>query len=415
MNPPNPARPGVWRRGLVSACDAVRGARPTSVARLSGRWAGPCMALALAFAWPAAGSAEPAAPASASASAPAGAAHRVAPEAGPASLPAAGHGDGASPPGVAASSGAAPPTPEDVHSSSSAEGAPAAAARAPRDRRSSSDLEALRQRLAERLGAQPASQPGSPYELKIESRAPAPPPRRGPVAAGTGQSGSPGKPWSYTGANGPQAWARLSPDHALCGRGQRQSPIDIRDELQVELEPIHFDYRPGAFRVIDTGHTIQVEPDAGSAIEVMGRRYLLRQFHFHHPAEEQIHGRSFDMNVHLVHADAEGRIAIVAVLFKQGEDLPVLQSVWNNLPLEAGAPLAAPQPLDPREFLPTDPGYFTYMGSLTTPPCSEGVLWLVMRQPVQIAPAQLALFARMYPMNARPLQPLGDRRIKGPQ
>ncbi len=218
--------------------------------------------------------------------------------------------------------------------------------------------------------------------------------------------------WSYDGTGGPGAWHQLKPEFAKCGNGTRQSPIDIRDGIRVDMDPVQFDYRPSAFRVIDNGHTVQVNLAAGNFIDVMGRRYELQQFHFHRPAEERIEGKPFDMAVHLVHEDLEGRLAVVAVLLERGGAHAAVQMVWNNLPLEKGEELAARPPIDPAQLLPKDPRYFTYMGSLTTPPCSEGVLWMVMQQPVTVSGEQIDVFARLYPMNARPLQQASGRLIK---
>jgi len=150
----------------------------------------------------------------------------------------------------------------------------------------------------------------------------------------------------------------------------------------------------------------------GNALQIMGRRYELVQFHFHRPSEERINGRQYDMSAHLVHKDADGRLAVVAVLLERGRDQALVQTVWNNLPLEKGEPLPAPGVLDPSQLLPTDRAYFTYMGSLTTPPCSEGVLWMVMRQPVQLSANQIGIFSKLYPMNARPIQAGAGRLIK---
>ena len=218
--------------------------------------------------------------------------------------------------------------------------------------------------------------------------------------------------WSYDGPSGPAAWARLQPEFAKCAGGLRQSPIDIRDGIAVQLDPVKFDYHPSAFRVIDNGHTVQVNVAPGNTIEVMGRRFELQQFHFHRPSEEHVAGRQFDMSAHLVHKDAEGRLAVVAVLLERGGAQPVVQSVWNNLPLEKGEELAAPTPIDLQQLLPADRGYYTYMGSLTTPPCSEGVLWMVMKQPVPVSAEQVGIFSRLYPMNARPVQSAAGRMIK---
>jgi carbonic anhydrase len=218
--------------------------------------------------------------------------------------------------------------------------------------------------------------------------------------------------WDYEGNAGPQAWGHLKPEFATCASGKRQSPIDIRDGIKVELEALQFSYKPGGFRVIDNGHTVQVNVDPGNRIVVQGRQFELSQFHFHRPSEERIDGRRFDMVVHLVHKDAEGRLAVVAVLLESGSAHAVVQSVWNNLPLEKGEEVAAQTTLDPGALLPAERSYFTYMGSLTTPPCSEGVLWMVLKNPVPISAQQIGIFARLYPMNARPVQSASGRLIK---
>lgn len=218
--------------------------------------------------------------------------------------------------------------------------------------------------------------------------------------------------WGYEGERGPDAWARLAPEYALCGTGQRQSPIDITDGIKVALDAVQFEYHPSAFRVLDNGHTVLVNVAPGNAIEVMGKRYELVQFHFHRPSEERIDGKPFDMVVHLLHKSADGKLAMVAVLLESGSAQPVVQSVWNNLPLEKGDEVAAKGPIDPSGLLPEDRRYYTYMGSLSSPPCSEGVLWMVMKTPVHISPEQLQIFARLYPMNARPVQALHGRLIK---
>ncbi len=218
--------------------------------------------------------------------------------------------------------------------------------------------------------------------------------------------------WSYEGEAGPHAWAKLSPEYAKCGRGERQSPIDIRDGMKLDLEPIAFEYRPSMFKVVDNGHTIQASDTGRNFMRVSGRRFRLIQFHFHRPSEEAIDGRQFEMVVHLVHMDGEGRLAVVAVLVDNGARQPIIQAVLNNLPLEKGDEFAAATTLDANQMLPENRRYFTYMGSLTTPPCTEDVLWLVMKQPVQASMEQLNLFSRIYPMNARPIQASMGRMIK---
>ncbi len=218
--------------------------------------------------------------------------------------------------------------------------------------------------------------------------------------------------WSYSGDGGPAEWGKLRPEFSACAKGQRQSPIDIRGGIRVDLEPIKFQYRPSGFNVVDNGHTVQANIGHGNSIEVGGRRYDLVQFHFHRPSEERINGKQFELVAHLVHKDPEGRLAVVAVLMDQGKQHPMVQLVWNSLPLEKNEEYPSAVPLDMNLMLPEDRRYYTYMGSLTTPPCSEGVLWLVLKQPAQLSAEQLAVFTRLYPMNARPIQQASGRMLK---
>ncbi len=218
--------------------------------------------------------------------------------------------------------------------------------------------------------------------------------------------------WAYGGDTGPENWGQLKPEFQQCMVGKRQSPIDIRDSIAVQLDPIQFDYRPSGFRVIDNGHTVQVNVEPGNSITVQGRRYELLQFHFHRPSEERINGRQFEMVAHMVHKDAEGRLAVVAVLMDQGKGHPLVQQVWNNLPLEKNTEQPALIQMDLKALLPEQQQYYTYMGSLTTPPCSEGVLWMVMKQPASMSREQIAIFSKLYPMNARPIQSASGRLIK---
>ncbi|WP_230419216.1 carbonic anhydrase [Undibacterium griseum] len=218
--------------------------------------------------------------------------------------------------------------------------------------------------------------------------------------------------WSYQGESGPQNWGKLSPANAKCDNGERQSPIDIRDGIRVDLDPIGFDYQASGFSVIDNGHTIRVNIAAGNYITVLGHRYELVQFHFHKPSEERVNGKSFEMVAHLVHQDTEGKLAVVAVLLERGKPHSLVQQVWNNLPLEKNEAQQALVAMDMNQLLPVKRDYYTYMGSLTAPPCTEGVLWLVMKEPVEISAEQLAIFSRLYPMNARPIQKTSGRLIK---
>ncbi|MBI3347212.1 MAG: carbonic anhydrase family protein [Burkholderiales bacterium] len=269
-------------------------------------------------------------------------------------------------------------------------------------------VEALRQRLAERLSTRGEG----------AATATAKPARPAKPAKAEAAKAAKAAHWGYAGDIGPDRWAELAPENKLCAVGLRQSPIDLREGLAVDLEPIVFDYRASNFSVLDDGHTVQVNVAPGNGLTVMGRRYELEEFHFHRPSEERVNGRQFDMVAHLTHKDAQGRLAVVAVLLERGPDnkpQPLVQTVWANLPLEKGEALQAQVQIDLNQLLPAERGYYTYMGSLTTPPCSEGVLWMVLRQPVPLTAQQLGVFARLYPMNARPLQAGSGRLIKESQ
>jgi len=218
--------------------------------------------------------------------------------------------------------------------------------------------------------------------------------------------------WAYEGDGAPANWAKLKPEYALCATGQRQSPIDIREGIRVDLEPIKFDYKTSYFRIIDNGHTVQVNVGEGSTMTVMGRTYQLQQFHFHRPSEERVNGKAYDMVAHLVHRDDEGKLAVVSVLLEKGAENPLIQTLWNNMPLEVNQDVAPAVAIDLNALLPENRAYYTYMGSLTTPPCTEDVLWMVFKQPMPVSADQVAIFSRLYRNNARPVQPSNNRLVK---
>lgn len=221
-----------------------------------------------------------------------------------------------------------------------------------------------------------------------------------------------GTHWTYEGEFGPENWSKINTAWASCNTGNRQSPIDLRDGLKVDLEQVTFDYHPSSFNEIDNGHTIQVNVAGGNFLTVGGTTYELQQFHFHRPGEERINGKGTEMVVHLVHKSYDGKTAVLAVLLERGVANPMIQTVWNNLPLEKLTTVTPSIVLDVNEILPARRDYFTYMGSLTEPPCTENVLWIVMKQPMTASPQQMALFSRLYPFNARPIQPSNGRMVK---
>ena len=221
-----------------------------------------------------------------------------------------------------------------------------------------------------------------------------------------------GHGWTYSGAEGPDHWGYLKSEYAACRLGHRQSPIDIRDAHDADLPPIHFDYKPTALKVIDNGHTIQVNYDRNSSISIGNRQYELIQFHFHHPSEEEIEGRTYDMVLHLVHRDQGGKLAVVAVLLTKGRGNTTLQKLWKHLPEEKEKEtLIHGVEINAADLLPADRGYYSFPGSLTTPPCTEGVSWFVLKTPTEVSSAEIMQFGALYPHNARPVQPLNRRTI----
>ncbi len=224
--------------------------------------------------------------------------------------------------------------------------------------------------------------------------------------------------WSYSGNTGPQAWGQLKPEFNACAIGNRQTPINIEDSatLKGPAEPLQFNYQPSNGTVVNNGHTIQVNLQGNNTLTVRGSTYSLLQFHFHTPSEEQVNYRSFAMVAHLVHKNDQGQLAVVAVLLDPGEANALIDKVWTYMPLDVNDEVRMPAGLlDLDELLPKDQRYYQFMGSLTTPPCTEGVLWMVLKTPTQISPAQLRLFQQLYPNNARPVQAVNNRPIRSAQ
>lgn len=221
--------------------------------------------------------------------------------------------------------------------------------------------------------------------------------------------------WGYEGASGPGHWANLEADFGTCARGKQQSPIDIRSTAarKATLPPLQFSYQPVPLRIVDNGHSVQINYAPGSFVTVGDKRYDLLQFHFHRPSEEALDGRRRDMVAHLVHKDAQGQLAVVAVLLEAGAASPLLETLWDRIPAAKGSEqLDEAVRVNAADLLPVDRGYFTFAGSLTTPPCSEGVTWFVLKKPGALSTQQIARFAVRYPMNARPVQSLHGRVIQ---
>jgi carbonic anhydrase len=223
-----------------------------------------------------------------------------------------------------------------------------------------------------------------------------------------------GVPWSYSGDTGPASWGSLSPDYALCGDGREQSPVDVPAAAPANSAGLSFDYKASPLDIENNGHTIEAVYAPGSSITLDGARYELEQLHFHHQSEHAVNGQRDPMELHLVHKDAAGTITVVAVLLKEGAENPAFAPVFQNIPAQPGPAAEVPgASVDAAALLPADRTYWRYDGSLTTPPCSQGVNWVIMTQPVEVSTAQINAFAAVYPDNFRPLQPLNGRTFLG--
>jgi carbonic anhydrase len=219
--------------------------------------------------------------------------------------------------------------------------------------------------------------------------------------------------WEYEGEAGPEHWGELDPDYAACSTGQEQSPIDVADVTESDLANIAFSYQPvSPLRIVNNGHTVQVNIDPGSTIEVDDVRYELAQFHFHTPSEHTIAGEHQPMELHLVHKAADGATAVVGVLLKEGASGTPFDPVFNAMPAKAGPEQIVEAEVNPAEFLPASGLTYRYAGSLTTPPCTEGVHWLLFTEPVEVAPDQIAAFQKIVTANSRPTQPLNGRTVE---
>lgn len=253
----------------------------------------------------------------------------------------------------------------------------------------------------------------TPAEIEAEAtareqaKAPANKPEPAPIPSGP-------IAWSHAGKNGPAHWGQLSKDYALCGNGRWQSPIDIRDPVRADLPPVRFVWKTVSLAIIDTGHTIQVNIEDGGHVLFEGEEYALERFVFRHPGEEMVSGKRAAMSVQFEHLGRKsGRRLILAVPLVEGRENRLVRTLWNALPLEPGKLKTPAGPkIDPGLLIPPRRDYSVYAGSLTTPPCTEEVTWVVFKQPMTLSKEQIADFTKVYRNNARPAQPANGRVVK---
>lgn len=221
-----------------------------------------------------------------------------------------------------------------------------------------------------------------------------------------------GPHWSYEGEHGPEHWGHMSKEFQACSEGKTQSPIDLSNAAPEALSKIEFKYGSSRLNIVNNGHTVQVNYDGGSSIAVDGSEYGLVQFHFHTPSEHTVDGKSYGNEMHLVHKNGKGQLAVVGVLIEEGSENPAYSAIWSNLPAKAGEKRSVEASINAGELIPSESGYFTYSGSLTTPPCSESVKWIVLKKPIQMSTAQIKEISDIMSKNNRPVQPLNERVLK---
>lgn len=216
-----------------------------------------------------------------------------------------------------------------------------------------------------------------------------------------------GAHWSYEGVTGPAKWGSLDTASKVCAIGDQQSPINVEQAIAAQLPSLEIAWNKRAETIVHNGHTIQLQ--AGGKLKVGNANYRLVQFHFHHPSEHKVGGKGFAMEVHFVHANDTGALAVVGAVMAPGGANAAFSKIAATMPRKPGPAVAADPAIDPSGLLPAKRSYYNYEGSLTTPPCSQTVSWILLTEPLPVAEADIAAFAKLFPRNARPIQKLNRR------
>lgn len=218
--------------------------------------------------------------------------------------------------------------------------------------------------------------------------------------------------WSYKGLGSPEKWGDLNPDWVTCKTGKNQSPIDINETIKGNLPKLEMVFTTEVKNIINNGHTIQINTTSHMGVEIDGESFTIEQLHFHTPSENLLNGTSYPIEIHFVHSNKQGQLAVIAVMANEGKTNPIINKLLELTPKEINSTYYIERNMTLKDLFPNDMHYYRYSGSLTTPPCSEGVIWIVMKQPIEISKSQIQAFVTsLKGQNNRPLQPLNGRQI----
>lgn len=219
--------------------------------------------------------------------------------------------------------------------------------------------------------------------------------------------------WGYIGSGAPHKWGELGAGFEVCKSGTEQSPVNIDRFMQEGVPALNMAYSAVPLVVANTGYTVQVNVAPGTGFRANDTNFNLLNFQFRTPSEHYVDGAPYPMEAQFFHKAADGAVSIVSVMFKVGAHNPLIEGIWQNVPQVGSSKDVSGVEINPSDLMPEDKSFFIYQGSLTAPPCTEGVTWYVMQEPIELSAQQLKAFQAVFPINARPIQDLGERTIKG--
>jgi len=260
------------------------------------------------------------------------------------------------------------------------------------------------------VAAKPATE--KPVEAKTDAKPVTATAKPTSEKTSEGKKGEHKTHWTYEGKEGPENWAKLSPEFATCDAGRNQSPINIEDSIHAAIKSLKAIQKFQAKEIFNNGHTVQVNFKEGNMLALDNTAFQMKQVHFHAPSENTIHSKSFPLEAHFVHADSKGNLAVIGVMFTEGKANPALAKIWEQLPNKESEPSILKSRILPSELMPENKAYYRFSGSLTTPPCTEGVRWLLMKNPLTASKEQIEEFKKaVHHDNNRPVQALNGRVI----